>query len=94
MKQIKRDNLLNGWLKYHDTNVEEVIKTHPKEVLDTPDWFKLYPVTQLQHDEWVTWAKELIRKTTKWNKAFIDRQWAFVYFDCAPNIKKHEDGTN
>ena len=31
MKQVSREDLLNGWLKYHNTTVEEVIKTHPKE---------------------------------------------------------------
>jgi hypothetical protein len=88
MKQVSREDLLNGWLKYHNTTVEEVIKTHPKEVLENPDWFKLYPCTQQQHDEWATWAKAYIKKVTHYSKSIIERGWGVVYLDCAPYVTK------
>ena len=87
MKQVSREDLLNGWLKYHNTTVEEVIKTHPKEVLENPDWFKLYPCTQQQHDEWVTWAKAYTKKVTTYPKPIIERGWGLIYLDCAPYVK-------
>lgn len=87
MKKIDRNDLLNGWLKYHNTTAEEVIKNHPKEVLQSPEWFKLYPCTQEQHDEWVLWAKDFIKKQTKMSKKMIDREWWVVYLDCSPYVK-------
>lgn len=86
MKKVNREELLNGWLKYHNTTVEEVIKTHPKEVLENPDWFKLYPCTQQQHDEWTTWAKAYIKKVTHCSKSIIERSWGLTYLDCAPYV--------
>ena len=86
MKQVNREDLLNGWLKYHNTTVEEVIKKHPKEVLESAEWFKLYPVTQEQEDEWVNWAKKHIKKVTKLSNAIIERSWGLVYLDCSPYV--------
>jgi len=86
MRKVDRKDLLNGWLKYHNTNVDEVIAKHPKEVLEHSDWFKLYPVTQEQSDEWEKWAKEHIKKVTKLPKKSIDRGWGMVYLDCTPNV--------
>jgi len=88
MRAVERNDLLNGWLKYHNTTIEEVIKNHPKEVLESPNWFNLYAVTQEQHDEWERWAKEFIRKKTKYSKKLIEYGWGMVYLDCAPNIIK------
>jgi len=81
-----REDLLNGWLKYHNTTVEEVVANHPKEFLENPDWFKSYPVTQEQHDEWVEWAEEYLRKTTGLSKKLLQRSWGMVYLDCAPYV--------
>lgn len=91
MRKVNREDLLNGWLKYHNTTVAEVITKHPKEVLDSPDWFKLYPCTQEQHDEWLTWAKEYTKKVTGIRGLLFDKSWGFVYLDCAPYVKKEVD---
>lgn len=88
MKKPSREDILNGWLKYYDTTVEEVIRLHDEEILKDSDWFKIYPVTQEQHDEWVIWAKEHIKKVTKMSKKFVDKNWGIIYLDCAPNIIK------
>lgn len=85
---IFRNDLLNGWLKYHNITVTDVINNHTKEELNTPDWFKLYPVTQEQHDEWEKWAINYIATKTKYSKSYIKNHWGFVYLDCAPNIIK------
>jgi len=88
MKKANREDLLNGWLKYHNTTVVEVISKHPKEVLESSDWFKLYPCTQEQCDEWVVWAKKHIKEITKYPKRIIERGWGLVYLDCAPYVKE------
>ena len=92
MKQeTTRDDYLNWWLsKYHNTNVEEVINTHDKETLSSPNWFKLYPVTQEQHDEWEKWAKATYKKENRLNKAMLNRSWGFVYLDVAPYVPKNK----
>lgn len=91
MKQVNREELLNGWLKYHNTTVEEVIKKHPKEVLDSPEWFKLYPCTQEQCDEWEKWAKEYTRKITKVSKQYLNKFWWSINLDCSPYVKPKEN---
>lgn len=90
MKKIDRNDLLNGWLKYHNTSVDKVIQTHSKEILDNPEWFKLYPCTQEQCNEWELWTKRLL-KFNKWSKAMIERKWPYIYLDCSPYIKKSTD---
>jgi len=90
MAKVSRDELLNGWLKYYNTTVEEVVKTHPKEILASSDWFKLYPVTQYQQDEWVRWAKDLIKKRMRCSKRMVENSWWLVYLECAPNVKRDE----
>jgi hypothetical protein len=87
MKQVNETDLFNLWLTpYHNTTVEEVIAKHPKEVLQNPSWFKLYPVTQEQHDEWVINAKALVKKVTKMSNKFLDRQWGFIYLQVSPYV--------
>jgi len=89
-KKITRDDLLNWWLKkFHNTSVEEVVKNHPKDVLDSPEWFKLYPVTQSQCDEWEEWAKKELIKTKTVSKHVIKNNGlGFIYLDCAPYVKE------
>ena len=88
MKKLpSREELLNGWLKYHNTTVEGVISKHPKEVLESPDWFKLYPVTQEQYDEWESWAKSYIKECTKYTKKYINRKWEWLALDIGPHVK-------
>lgn len=91
MKTINQDDLLNGWLKYHNTTVEEVVKKHPK-LSKTGQWFKKYPVTKAQHDEWVKWAKKYIQKETGNSMQMVNRGWCWVHLDCAPNIKDKDNG--
>jgi len=92
MKQVDRTVLLDWWLqKYHNTNCSEVIRLHPKEVLESPDWFKLYPVTEEQEQEWIKWAKSYIKKETKMSKLLLERQWPYVYLDCSPYVKKEDE---
>ena len=62
------------------------IQKHDKNILESPDWFKLYSVTQEQHDEWVNWAKEHVRKITKMSKKMINNVWWTIDLDCSPNV--------
>lgn len=90
MKTINREVLMDWWLsKYHNTNCKEVIEKHPEEV-KSADWFKLYPVTQEQNDEWEKWAKGYIKKELKINKASLERGWPLIWLDTSPYIKKEE----
>lgn len=91
MKTIERKILLDWWLqKFHNTTVDEVIATHSKETLENADWFKLYPVTQEQEDEWVKWAKSYIKRTLRMGNAMLERQWPYVFLDCSPYVKNDE----
>ena len=87
MKKVNREDLINGWLRYHNTNVDEVLNKHTKDELLSPDWFKLYPCTQEQYNEWEAWAKEHTRKVTKLSNRMINKLWWSVVLDCAPYVK-------
>lgn len=90
MKQISREELMDWWLsKYHNTNSKEVAEKYPEEC-KSADWFKLFPVTKDQEDEWVKWAKDHIRKVTKLSKKMIDRNWPLIYLDTSPYVKQEE----
>ena len=87
MHKIKEEDLYNGWLKYHNTTIEEVIKKHPR-LIKTSKWFSKYPVTQEQHDEWNKWAKKHVQKVTKMSKRILERGWWSIYLNYAPSVKK------
>ena len=87
---MTREDYLNWWLKkYHNTSVEEVIETHDKETLESPDWFKLYPVTQQQHDAWEKWARKQFKKEHRLTDKGVDRYWGFTYLDVAPYVERN-----
>jgi len=90
MKNISREDLLNGWLKYHNTSVDKLLQKHTTEELQSPEWFKLYSCTQEQCDEWEKWAKEYIIKAGKFSKKMVNSAWGMIYLECAPYLKKNE----
>ena len=85
MMQYDRNEIINGWLKYHNTTVDEILKQYPEEC-KSGQWFALFKVTQEQHDEWVVWAKKRIREMSKVSKKFIDRVWPYIYLNDSPSI--------
>lgn len=89
MKTPTREEIMNLWLsKYHNTTVDEVIAKHPQEVLSNSDWFKLYPCTQEQHDEWEKECKTLLNKKYKISKTMIKYGWWSIALDCSPYVPK------
>ena len=88
-KEVDRNHIINGWLKYHNLTVDELVKIETKEFLQSPEWFKKYAVTQEQHDEWVAWAKDYIHKETRLSKKMIEKGWWSVYLDIAPSINQY-----
>ena len=94
MKTLKREDFLNWWLKkYHNISVSGVINKYPNEIR-TPDWFKLFPVTQDQHDEWYNWAIDTISKELKVSKSIAKQKFAFDYLDSAPYVNKNIKNDN
>lgn len=81
---IDRHEILNGWLKYHDLDVDKLIASQPKEVLEDSEWFKLYPVTQEEYEEWVAWAKKHILDNYRISKTMLERSWWHIILDCSP----------
>ncbi len=91
MKTVNREILLNWWLqKYHNITVQEIIQKYDKETLMSPEWFKLFPCTKEQEQEWINWSKNYIKKTTKIDKYFLEKQWPYIYLDCSPYVKNNE----
>lgn len=87
-KKLTKDDVLNKWLLYHNTSVKELIEKHPIEILKSPEWFDLYPVTEKQYDEWEDWCKKKLRKY--YTKVQLIKSWSWIALDCAPNIKKEK----
>ena len=87
MKQIKRSEILDLWLKYHNTTTEEVIKNYPREILESPEWFKLFPCNQQQEEQWIKETRELLNKKYKMSKKMISNFWWELYINCAPYVE-------
>lgn len=65
MKQTTQEELIDLWLvPYHGLTAAELIAKEPPELLQSPDWWKKYAVTQQQHDEWYEAAITLLSKRT------------------------------
>lgn len=88
-KKLTKDDVLNKWLLYHNTSVKELIKKHSKEILESPKWFDLYPVTEKQYDKWEVWCKKKLRKY--YSEGHFKTSWAWITLDCAPVIKKENE---
>jgi hypothetical protein len=86
MKLPAREEIIELWLyKYHGITVDQLLQLHPEEV-KSADWFRLYPVTQAQSDQWVRDAKQMLRQKYKVSKWMIERGWPYVFLDCAPFV--------
>jgi len=87
MKLPTQSELLNLWLqKYHNTTAEEIASTYPEEITKSSDWFKLFPCTQEQSDEWKKEAKQLLNKKYKISKKMIESGWWSIELNCTPYI--------
>ena len=86
-KELTLDYLRDGWLKYHNTTSAEVVEKHP-ELCKTPDWFKLYKVSQAQLDEWHEWMINEIAKYKRCSKKFAREHSWLIYLDIAPTINE------
>lgn len=76
---------VNGWLKYHDTTIEEVFDQHPEYYDDNRQFYLDYAVTQEQYDEWYQWAFKEIKKDTRYPDVTIRR--SFDWLNISPSIK-------
>lgn len=91
-KLVESEELINWWLKkFHNTNLKQVVKDHPEweknPTEHSRDFYRAYMVSQEQHDEWETWAKEYTRKVTGVSKELLQRSWWSVYLNTSPQIK-------
>ena len=87
-KTYSGNEIINGWLKYHNTTIEEVFAKNPHYEEDNRQFFLDYAVTQEQHDEWLEWAKNKLKTDLKLTKKRLERSWPWVYLDCSPFVKK------
>jgi hypothetical protein len=75
--------LRDKWLdEYYNTNSGEVVGKHPIEVKNG-SWFKLYPLTKDQYQEWLKSFELEIKKLRK--KYYInDFTKGLIFLDVAP----------
>jgi hypothetical protein len=90
-KQLSELDLINLWMtKHFNTTYQEELLKNPPEVMQSSDWYRLYPVTQQQHDEWEVEAKEVFRKHFKLKKTSVNRYWGLTYLNTSPYVKQEE----
>lgn len=85
-EKISSGLILNQWLKYHNTTIKEVTSTYPDDVKNKT-WFKYYPVTKEQYEEWVSWLRNQLifnNKNTPIN--VIKNEMKYILFKFGPNI--------
>lgn len=89
MKKNKIDGnyIINQWLKYHNTTIEEVFKNYPNYKDNNRQFYLDYAITQKQHDDWEIWAKDYVKKHSKLSNAILKHDWPWLYLNVAPSIK-------
>jgi len=81
MKKITYNDLINLWLyPAYGLKIEQV------EIKDARDFYEKFPVTKEQYDQWEKEAKELLHKSFRFSKRYIDRAWPMTSLDCAPIV--------
>ena len=91
--ELTEDDFINWWLrKYHDTDMDKVIKAHPEWEAEpekhTRDFYNTYRVTQEQHDEWHAWFIKAFMKEFRVGKKMAERHSGFAYLNVAPSVKQ------
>jgi hypothetical protein len=94
-RKVTEEDLINWWLtEYHDTNMNEVLASHPQWWVNPRshhrEFYLEYAVTQEQHDEWEAWAKEAVRKSYGLSKRYNDVTWPFLYLNVSPQVKDND----
>lgn len=85
-EKISSELILNQWLKYHNTTIKDVASTYPDDVKNKT-WFKYYPVTKEQYDEWESWLRtQLIFDNIDIPINVIKNEIKFIIFSFGPNI--------
>lgn len=85
------DKLVNGWLKYHNTTLDEVRKNYDEnDPKIAAKFLKDYAVTQQQHDEWYEWMKKTVAKEMKLSKKYVERGCWAIYLNTSPMVKEYE----
>ena len=88
--EFTEDYFRDWWLqKYHNTNSKELVEKEP-ELCKTIEWFKKYPCTQEQHDEWYDWAIGEVMKKYKFTKKRAKYNFCFIYLNVSPYVKENE----
>jgi hypothetical protein len=84
---LSEEYFINYWLKkWHNTSIEELLVTDPD--IHSGSWYKKYPVTQEQHDEWHEWALGVLMNKFKCGRKKAERGFSFTYLNVAPTIKE------
>ena len=92
-KELTEEDLYNLWLTpYHGITVQWLVENEP-ELIKTPEWYKKYAVSQLQHDLWYECAITEICRYNKCSRKFAKKNFCFQYLNVAPSIIVDETKT-
>ncbi len=88
-KKLSEEDIINWWLeKYHNTNIEKVLKKHPEwaDGNHSRDFYDAYRVTQEQHDEWHEWMIKALMKEFGCKKKYAKKASWVLYLNTAPSV--------
>ena len=93
MKQEKLtlDDVINWWLnKFHNTNLDEVLKKHPDWATDSEQYtiifYDTYQVTTEEYDMWDKWLTKALMKEFHLTKKGAERSKWMIVLNTAPTI--------
>ena len=64
------NHLINKELAYVGKTIEDI--------KDDPEWYRNNTVTKEQYEEWKEYSKKTLKKVLRYNKNFIDREFAML----------------
>lgn len=85
-EKLTEEDLINMWMtKHYNTTIQEETSKDP-EKFKSSEWYKSYPLTQKQHDEWEAEARQRFKKYLKLTDYGVGRYWGFTYLNVSPYV--------
>jgi hypothetical protein len=82
MKEELVKELINKQLAYVNKTINDVI--------NVPEWYNKYEMTEEQYEEWKTFCIDKIKKSKKYTKTYV--QNAFSWFNLMYGLKVKQNG--
>lgn len=87
-EKVTKNNVVNHLINKELAYVGKTIE----DIKDDPEWYRNNTMTKEQYEEWKEYSKKTLKKVLRFNKKFIDREFAML--DLMYGLKVIEEDNN